>query len=257
MLGKVFWAGALCEMGGRDPQEVTQSLHELSRRELVRPARQSSMAGEAEYGFWHLLVRDVAYGQMPRAARAAKHRSAATWIERKAGERAEDLADVLAYHYLTALELAQAVGDSEQAAELTAPARRHLALAGERALGLDTAQAEARLAKALELTAADDPERAGLLVRWAEAAYQAGRLREAVEALEQALTGARARGDTEAEARALILLSPVVSRLGEGGSLALAQEAVSLLDKPTRARPTSPPTRSSPAPNTWPVPTRR
>ena len=39
VLGKVFWAGALCEMGGRDPQEVTQSLHELSRKELVRPAR--------------------------------------------------------------------------------------------------------------------------------------------------------------------------------------------------------------------------
>ena len=79
------------------------------------------MAGEAEYGFWHLLVRDVAYDQIPRAARADKHRSAATWFEQKAGERVEDLADVLAYHYLTALELAQAAGDTEQAAELAAP----------------------------------------------------------------------------------------------------------------------------------------
>ncbi len=90
------------------------------------------MAGEVEYGFWHLLVRDVAYGQIPRAARADKHRSAATWIERKAGERAEDLSDVLAYHYTQALELAQAAGDTEQAAELTAPASHYLALAGER-----------------------------------------------------------------------------------------------------------------------------
>jgi predicted ATPase len=125
VLGKVFWAEALCEMGGRDAQDVTQSLHELSRKELVRPARESSMAGEAEYGFWHLLVRDVAYSQIPRAARVDKHRSAAAWIEQKAGERAEDLSDVLAYHYTQALELAQAAGDSEQAAELTAPARRY------------------------------------------------------------------------------------------------------------------------------------
>ena len=257
VLGKVFWAGALCEMGGRDPQEVTQSLHELSRKELVRPARQSSMAGEAEYGFWHLLVRDVAYGQIPRAARADKHRSAAAWIEQKAGERAEDLADVLAYHYLTALELAQAAGDTDQAAELAAPSRRYLVLAGERALGLDTAQAEARLARALELTPADDPQHADLLVRWAEAAHQAGRPREAAEALEQALTGARARGDTETQARALIQLSPVADKLGEGRQLASPTRRSACSSRLSRARPSSPPTRSSPAPSTWPAPTRR
>ena len=59
VLGKVFWAGALAEMGGREPSEVELALHELARKELVRPARTSSMEGESEYGFWHLLVRDV------------------------------------------------------------------------------------------------------------------------------------------------------------------------------------------------------
>ena len=47
--------------------EVEQALHELSRKELVRPTRTSSMEGEAEYGFWHALVRDVCYAQIPRA----------------------------------------------------------------------------------------------------------------------------------------------------------------------------------------------
>ena len=66
VVGKVFWAGAVAEMGGRDPREVEQALHELSRKELVRPARTtSSMEGEAEYGFWHLLVRDVCYAPDP------------------------------------------------------------------------------------------------------------------------------------------------------------------------------------------------
>ena len=73
VIGKVFWAGALAEMGERDPREVEQALHELARKELVRPARTSSMEGEAEYGFWHQLVRDVCYAQIPRAARAARH----------------------------------------------------------------------------------------------------------------------------------------------------------------------------------------
>ena len=113
VLGKVFWVGALAEIGGHDLDELELALHELARKELVRPARLSSMEGESEYSFWHLLVRDVAYAQIPRAERARRHRSAAAWIERKAGERVEDLAELLAYHYLQALELAEAAGDTE------------------------------------------------------------------------------------------------------------------------------------------------
>src|SRR4051794_29744941 len=81
VLGKVFWAGALAAMGGADEREIELALHELSRRELVRPARRSTMEGEQEYAFWHVLVRDVAYEQIPRAARIRKHRAAAAWIE--------------------------------------------------------------------------------------------------------------------------------------------------------------------------------
>src|SRR6266545_3508215 len=86
VLGKVFWAGALAGMGGRNLGEVELALHELARKELVRPSLASSMAGESEYSFWHLLVRDVAYGQIPRAERARRHRAASAWIEHKAGE---------------------------------------------------------------------------------------------------------------------------------------------------------------------------
>ena len=68
--------GRAAAMGDRDPREVEQALHELARKELVRPARSESMAGEAEYGFWHALVRDVCYAQIPRAARAAPPPSA-------------------------------------------------------------------------------------------------------------------------------------------------------------------------------------
>ena len=127
VLGKVFWAGALAEIGGRDLAELELALHELARKELVRPARTSSMAGESEYSFWHLLVRDVSYGQIPRAERARRHRAAAAWIERQAGGRVEDLAEVLAHHYLQALELAEAAGETQQAQELAAPARSRTA----------------------------------------------------------------------------------------------------------------------------------
>jgi predicted ATPase len=231
VIGKVFWTSAVAEMGGLDQDDVELALHELARKELVRPARTTSMEGESEYSFWHLLVRDVAYSQIPRAQRSRRHRAAAEWIERKAGKRVEDLAEVLAHHYLQALELAEASGNAEHAQEVAAPARRFLALAGERALGLDTAQAEARLAKALELTRPEDPERPELLVRWARAAIQAGRPQEAAAAIEQALALLRAGGETAAAARALELLSLLALRLGEGRQVALAAEAVELLER--------------------------
>jgi class 3 adenylate cyclase/tetratricopeptide (TPR) repeat protein len=233
VLGKVFWAGALAEIGGRDAREVELTLHELGRKELVRPARTSSMEGESEYSFLHLLVRDVAYGQIPRPERARRHRSAAAWIERQAGERVEDLAEVLAHHYLQALELAEAASDAERVEELAPAARRFLALAGERALGLDTAQAEARLARALELTPPGDDNRPELLVSWADAVFQVGRPREAAEALDEALASLRERGETEAVARALQLRSRLAQRLGEGRQVALAGEAVDLLEAQT------------------------
>src|SRR5213083_1064541 len=223
--------GAVAEIGGHDPGKLELALHELARKELVRPARLSSMEGESEYSFWHLLVRDVAYGQIPRAERARRHRAAAAWIERKAGERVEDLAEVLAHHYLQAIELFEAAGEHDEASALAPPARRFLALAGERALGLDTAQAESRLARALELTPHDDPERAVVVARWAEAAYQAGRLGEAAQALDDVLDSLRAGGRTEATARALQLRSRLAQRLGQGHRVTLAAEAVHLLEQ--------------------------
>ena len=223
-------------MGGLDVSDVELALHELARKELVRPARTSSMEGESEYSFWHLLVRDVAYSQIPRAQRALRHRAAAEWIERKAGERVEDLAEVLAHHYLQALELADAAGDSAQAKELAAPARRFLALAGERAIGLDTGQAEARLSRALELMPADDPERLGLVTSWADAALQAGRLREAAEVLDEALQSFRTGADAETVAEALQLRSRMSIRLADGRAIELAAEAVALLGDESRPR---------------------
>ena len=108
---------------------------------------------------------------------------------------------MLAHHYLQALELAQAAGDTEQAESSPALLAASSRSPGERALGLDTAQAEARLARALELCPADDPERPELLLRWADAAFQAGRPREAAAALDEALALFRARGEKEAAKR--------------------------------------------------------
>ena len=135
VVGKVFWAGAVAAIGDLEPGLVAGQLDLLAAREFIRIAPRSSMAGETEYAFWHALVRDVAYGALPRAARASRHVAAAKWIEAQAGDRVDDVADVLAHHYSTALGLARATGDEGQSSELEAPALRFLLLAGERRSG--------------------------------------------------------------------------------------------------------------------------
>jgi class 3 adenylate cyclase len=87
VLGKVFWSGALAAMSGGQRWTVEENLHRLERKEFVRRERRSSVATETEYAFRHVLVRDVAYGQVPRAERAEKHRRAAEWIEALSSDR--------------------------------------------------------------------------------------------------------------------------------------------------------------------------
>ena len=174
VVGKVFWPSVVAAVGGVEKSEVEQGLHELVRKELVRSARASSVEGEEEFSFWHLLVRDVAYGQIPRASRAAKHRAAAEWLEEIAGERVADHAELLAEHYRQALELQRAVGSHEPPDELEAKAAAFLVLAGDRAFNLDMEKAERYYGEALELVRRGTHEYARLLDKFAESRPFAG-----------------------------------------------------------------------------------
>ena len=64
VVGKVFWTGAVATIGGIEERDVKEGMRELVRKELVRPARMSSVEGQDELAFWHVLVRDVAYQQI-------------------------------------------------------------------------------------------------------------------------------------------------------------------------------------------------
>ncbi|HJS27211.1 MAG TPA: adenylate/guanylate cyclase domain-containing protein [Actinomycetota bacterium] len=203
VLGKVFWAGALAEMGGVDPRKVREGLHELARKELVRPARRPSIQGESEYAFWHLLIRDVAYGQIPRAPRAAKHRAAASWIERITGERVADSAELLAYHHERALELTRAVG--EDTTELEALARKALLMAAERASRLDVDKSLEYCRRALAMTRSGQPERLEVLSFTGR--FVLGGLLVDDTMIRETIEEARLQGDELAEGEAFSRLS--------------------------------------------------
>jgi class 3 adenylate cyclase/tetratricopeptide (TPR) repeat protein len=197
VVGRVFWLGAVAAIGGRDRWQTEELLHALDRKEFVRRERRSSAGGDDEYAFRHLLVRDVAYGQIPRGERAEKHRRAAEWIESLG--RPEDHAETLVHHYLSALELSEAAG--KDTAALREPARLALRDAAERAVALFAyATALSFYETALELWPEDDPERAELLFRRAEAAFQIDKpLEPLLEARDALLREGRSERAAEAE----------------------------------------------------------
>ena len=165
VIGKVFWSGPLAAMSGLQRWTVEEQLHGLERKEFVRRDRRSSVATETEYAFRHVLVRDVAYGQVPRSARAEKHRRAAEWIETLGADR-EDRAEMLAHHYASALEFARASGQPVDA--IADRARVALFEAGERAYGLYAyASAAGFYRDAVELWPPGEPGGGRLLFRYA------------------------------------------------------------------------------------------
>ena len=212
VLGKVFWVAALVSIGSRDRAAVDEQLHALERREFIRRERRTSVAGETEYAFRHALVRDVAYAQIPRARRAEKHRLTAGWIESLAPDRSEDRSEMLAHHYLSALDYARAAG--QDVAELAAPARHALREAGDRALRLHAHRAAARFySAALELSAPDDGGRPRLLLNLGRALIWSDETGE--EQLADACDAALAQGDAETAAEAEASLTLLAWRRGD------------------------------------------
>ncbi|HUF01676.1 MAG TPA: AAA family ATPase [Gaiellaceae bacterium] len=233
VIGKVFWASAVARNG----DDVSAALHALERKGFVRRQKRSSVEGESEFAFAHALVRDVAYGQIARADRAAKHRRAAEWIESLG--RPDDHAEMLAHHWRAALELARASATDD--AVLAERARRALRDAGDRAYGLNAFPAAERYyGQALELWPTSDSEHPELLFRRARALHLAAddRREDAlVHARDALLAAGRQEEAAEAEAYRSQALWYRGRRDESEASLARAQElAVGLGDSPAKAR---------------------
>ncbi|MBV8445195.1 MAG: AAA family ATPase, partial [Candidatus Dormibacteraeota bacterium] len=163
VIGKVFWSGALAEIGAHDADDVGRQLRALQRKDFVQRAARSSVAGEHEYSFLHALMRDVAYGQIPRSGRATRHRRAAAWLA--AIGRADDTAEMRAHHLQTAVRLSRAAGETVGAG-LVQDTVAALQEAAQRAQALSAPREALRyLEAALELTEPGTLEHGRLLLR--------------------------------------------------------------------------------------------
>jgi class 3 adenylate cyclase/tetratricopeptide (TPR) repeat protein len=233
VIGASFWVGALAAMTQPPDGEIGQLgqiVQALTSRMLIRPVLQSSLSGQTEYSFQHDLTRDAAYRQLPRAARAARHLAAASWLEAEAGSRAGDFADVLAHHYTTALALAEVTGGQELVDAVQPKAAHALTRAGQRAISLDTSAAVTHLERAVELAPPGAPGRGEALLAYARASIHSGQLIEAQAAAEEAVEVLRADGDAATTPEALLILRGVYAQRADPRAAGLADEAARLLD---------------------------
>ena len=111
VVGRVFWIGAVAELTGRPAAEVRDALGRLRVKELVVPHEPSSFSDEHEFAFRHTLIRDGAYDSLPKALRADKHVGVARWAERRAGDRSEDIVELIATHELEAVGYLDGLGE--------------------------------------------------------------------------------------------------------------------------------------------------
>jgi tetratricopeptide (TPR) repeat protein len=146
VVGRIFWDAVLTELLRQDAGATREVLRRLRVKELVVPRQPSALAGAGEFGFRHVLVRDVAYDSLPKRDRGAKHLAVARWAESELGVRADELVELLASHYESALRYAEEFGGLDPASlrELRQRTYEYARRAGNRARLLWQKQAGAR-----------------------------------------------------------------------------------------------------------------
>ncbi len=206
VIDRTFWSGIVAALEERERSEVEPHLAELARREFIRPVFPTTVAGEAEFTFWHVLLRDVAYSQLTRRARLARHRAAAAWIAGRTGSVPGEEAEIVVAHLDRALELATATGATGEVPEIQAGLLDALIAAADTAVRTDVSRGVALLRRALELLEPEHPRRPGVLARLGRGLLDMEEYADAAVALEDARGLLLAAGR---DVEAAILVAPL------------------------------------------------
>jgi class 3 adenylate cyclase/tetratricopeptide (TPR) repeat protein len=107
VVGKTFWRGVVDAVG--DIHEIDETLAVLEARDFIRRDPSSQLAGDTQFTFKHMLIREVAYSTVPRAMRRERHATVARYVEETLASAAETLPTILAHHWREAGEPARAI----------------------------------------------------------------------------------------------------------------------------------------------------
>jgi class 3 adenylate cyclase/tetratricopeptide (TPR) repeat protein len=240
VIGATFWRGVLASLG-HDEAKLDELLDRLELRDFVRRQTTSRVAGDREFVFKHILIREVAYGTLPRAERRKRHADAADYIERATGDRVRESASILAHHWRESGELAKALPYLLTAAEVASKAWAKQEALDLYTQGLELAEqigeagrvrqalldrARVRIEAGDHAGATEDLERllggelpdeqrvVALFLR-SRAAYWLADAPGVQTYAQQAATAAQRLGNADIEARALAVLAELASMEGD------------------------------------------
>ena len=130
VLGTTFPAEALIAVAGQDETTVRAALTELVHREVLTVSADPLSPEKGSYGFAQNMLRQVAYDTLSRRDRKMRHLQVAAYLREAFPGDGEEVADVIARHYLDALA---AVPDDGDAADIRGQSIGALIRAAERA----------------------------------------------------------------------------------------------------------------------------
>ncbi len=217
VLGATFPAEALIAVSGQDEAAVRVALAELVRREVLSVSADPLSPERGSYGFAQNMLRQVAYDTLSRRDRKARHLAVAAHLRAAFPGDGEEVAEVIARHYLDALD---AVPDDGDVGQIRGQAIAALTRAAERAGRTGApARAAASYAAAARLTQAGtgDGQQTAAAVLWehaAEASLTDADWAAAAEQAGQAGELYRQYGDTRAAARAQAIAGEALRRWG-------------------------------------------
>ena len=234
-MGGVFWPGAVAHLDGSGG-DVLAGVDSLERRDFIRAQLESSVAGEREYAFKHLLIREVAYGRLPKGQRAGLHLRFAEWVTMLPGG-GEDFVEIVAYHLEQSCQLARSVAHSPvpPPVEMAVAALTGAAEKAERREG--TREALRFYERALDIVGDEDGERAiELRLRRGRTLIGLGELKRANGELLAVADAAGSFGRSDLRCAALVALANIDYKHGRAAAarahLTEAQAIVSEIGDP-------------------------
>jgi class 3 adenylate cyclase len=107
VFGRSFVRDGIAALDASLADDLDPAIERLVERELLRPAPGGQLV------FRHILIRDGAYGTLPRAERAVRHAAAANWLVSGAAGREDELAELIAFHFREAVILGERSGEAD------------------------------------------------------------------------------------------------------------------------------------------------
>ncbi len=194
VLGRTFWESALEPVARASGGDLQRALASLREKDILLPGEANTPGAEREMFFKHVLIRDVAYEMLSKAARARKHAEVAAFIVERAGGQNEGL---VAEHYARAAAFAAAAHlPAAELSKLQGLALSYGEAAGDAAAALySNREALAHYEAAATLIGSDDERAQRIAEKGGDVSLRLGRVDAAIELWSGSLEYRSARGE--------------------------------------------------------------